>query len=318
MPRLGAVTRSMTRGAAVAMHSTPEHGDDEGVEAENTVNQGATAPHERTINKSWDPEPSGADSPIPSNISSSAMSAEVVTQNRITILHLEQDGILAPGILTIEPSGKLHADLAVEDDRGTMVGLFPSMAPPPDTDGPQIPSWLRDYLVGILNVHGCGPPALCRAFYDHLKDSQDDVGINTSVRTAESHLAYAAISLRYAVEEVQSFVGMQRAFEDTYEEEVRMVIRTIRRLVGYEGEDMPKDLRMLVEIAEMGTVMKEALNEPLESLVITPYNQLLEKLELVSKALRMELDRVDQGKEKVRVNGRPPSTPDSGIGGFWS
>lgn len=253
------------------------------------------------------PSNPGSDSTTPS-----ILSAEILTQNRMTILRLEQDGILSPGVVIIKPSGELCADLTIEPDSGTMAGLFPKSQPEFDE---QIPSWLRDYLLAILNVHGHGPPAICRAFYDHLKDSRDDMGINNSVRTAESLLSYATISLRYAVEVVKNFANMQYKSEHTYGEEVWNVIKTIKRLVGYEGETMPSEVRMLVELAEMGATMKEAVNEPLQSLIVIPYTALLEKLELVSKALRLQLDRIDQETEKAQeVDGRR-STPDSGIYG---
>lgn len=161
-----------------------------------------------------------------------------------------------------------------------MADLYPNMAPPPETDE-QIPSWLRDCLLKILNVHGHGPPAVCRVFYGHLKDIQGDMGINHSVRTAKSHLSYATISLRYTIEEVKIFSTMKYTFKERYEEEVWVVVKTIRRLVGYQGETMSTEIRMFNEIAETGSLMKEALNEPLQSLILTAYTQILEKLELV-------------------------------------
>lgn len=313
MPRPGAVTRSMTRAGEAALYSTSEQTTAESFEAREIAVEQITGPvHDAAKDQSPHLEPLAPTSPITDNTTSSILSAEIVTQNRMTILRLEQDGILSPGVVTIKPSGELCADLTVEPDPGTMAGLFPTSRPDFDE---QIPSWLRDYLLSILNVHGHGPPAICRAFYDHLKDSQDDMGINNSVRTAESLLSYATISLRYAVEVVKNFANAQYTFEHTYGEEVWNVIKTIKRLVGYEGETMPSEVRMLVEIAESGATMKEAVNEPLQSLIVTPYTELLEKLELVSKALRLQLDRIDQETEKAREMEGRRSTPDSGIYG---
>lgn len=305
----------MTRSGKVALYSAAEQANTRSFATRQIVVEHITAPiHNYTKKKSPNLEHLTHISPVPDSAASSILPTEILTQNRITILRLEQEGILAPGVVTIKPSGELCADSIVEPDLGTIAGLFPNMTPPPDCDR-QIPSWLRDYLLNILNVHGHGPPAVCRAFYDHLKDSQDDTGINNSVRTAESHLSYATISLRYAVEEVKSFVKMQYKFENTYGEEVWNVIKTIKRLVGYEGEEMPSEVRVLIEPAELDTAMKEALDEPLDSLIIAPYTELLKKLELVSKALRLQLDRVDQETEKAREIEGLQSTPDSGIYG---
>lgn len=305
----------MTRAGEAALYSTSEQATAKSFAARKATIEQVTAPvHDFATDQTPNLEqPLAPSSPVPDSITSSISSAEILTQNRMTILRFEQDGILPPGVVTIKPSGEICAHLTVEPDPGTMAGLFPTSQPEFDQ---QIPSWLRDYLLNILNVHGHGPPAICRAFYDHLKDSQDDVGINNSVRTAESLLSYATISLRYAVEEVKSFANAQCTFEHTYGEEVWNVIKTIKRLVGYEGETMPSEVRMLIELAEMGAAMKEAVNEPLQSLIVTPYTALLEKLELVSKALRLQLDRLDQETEKVRESDeRRRSTPDSGIYG---
>ncbi|KAJ4418392.1 hypothetical protein N0V82_005578 [Gnomoniopsis sp. IMI 355080] len=308
MPRPGAVTRSITRAGEAGLLLSSEQAAANRI----TVHPVSATSHERTMNESPNSKLAASSNLMPSSIPSSALSVELLTQNRMTILQLEQVGILAPGVLTIELSGELRVDLSAELDMGTMMGLFPTDIPAQDAND-QISSWLRDYLLKILNVHGYGPPAVCRAFYDHLNEGKGRVSINHSVRTAESLLSYATISLRYAIEEVDSFSSMQHTVKDTYDQEVWNVIKTIKRLVGYEGEAMPEDIRLLVEIAQMGTSMKEALNEPLQSHIVTPYTQLLEKLELVSKALRTQLDRIDQEAENAREAEGPRSTPDSGI-----
>ncbi|CAN8100356.1 unnamed protein product [Discula destructiva] len=315
MPRAGAVTRSMTRdgmivlqfglGQAASRRSAEGDVKEALPSTQNTITcRGSTA--QSAI---FEPSTPGR------RASSSSSPLDILTKNRMTILRLEQIGALTPGVLTITPSGELQAELSLEPDRGTMAGLFPNMAPSPDADE-QIPSWLRDYLLTELNVHGHGPPANCRALYVHLKEAQEDSGINNTVRTTEGALAYAAISLRYALEEVRSFVDMKRVHKETYDKEVQIIIKNIKRLVGYEGDEMSTGLRMLVEIADMGFAMKDALTKPLESEIIVPYTRLLEKMELVSKGLRVELDRVDEKAEKAQAGAY--STPDSGIAGCWS
>lgn len=261
-----------------------------------------------------DPSVNAAPSPNPRVVSEQLVSEEVLTKNRMTLLHLEQTNALAPGILTISPTGELHlsAHFSPDPDDGTMAGYFPNQSPSAGVDS-QIPTWLREYLLKELNVHGHGPPANCRAFYDHLLDAREDFALNNSVRSTEGALAYAVISLRYAIEEVRSFVAAKYLSEETYEEEVRLVVKNVKRMVGYQGEEMSMELRLLVELAGMGATMKEALGEPLESLVVAPYTRLVGRLELVSKALRIELDRVDLEAEKTPRD--DAHTPDSGISG---
>ncbi|KAJ4386403.1 hypothetical protein N0V93_009298 [Gnomoniopsis smithogilvyi] len=318
MPRLGAVTRSMTRAGEAALLPQSEQEAATGVVARKlAVDQNTALTHEDMVYDDQVSKTSASSGPIVDSLPTSSLSVEVLTQNRMTILRLEQDGILAPGVLKIKPSGELLADLSVEPDVGTMTGLYPNMTPNPDAEA-QFPSWLRDYLLKTLKVHAYGPPAVCRAFYDHLNKGEGNTGINHTVKTAESYLSYATLSLRYAIEEVTSFSSVQHTFKDTYDEEVGNVIKTIKRLVGYEGEAMPTDIRMLIDIAEMGIVMREALTEPLQRLIVTPYTHLLEKLELVSNALRMQLDRIDQDVEKARAMEGPRFTPDSGIHGCWT
>lgn len=315
MPRPGAVTRSMTRAGIATLHSACEQASTRGIVAEELRPEHITASvHENTLYEWPKSKLSASSSQVADSIPSSGFLDEILIQNRLTIIRLEQYGILTPGIITVKPSGELCANISVEPDMGMMASLYPNLPPPPDADE-QIPSWLRDYLLKILNVHGYGPPAVCRAFYDHLIASEGDKGINHSVRTAESHLSYATISLRYAIEVVKSFMRTQHIFYDTYEEEIRNVIKIVKRLVGYEGESMAKDISMLLDIAQMGTSLRGALIEPFNRLIVHPYTQLLEQLELVSKALRMQLDHFDQETEKARESEGPRFTPDSGIHG---
>lgn len=230
---------------------------------------------------------------------------DILAKNRVLILQLEQSGAVAPGILKIEASGELRADLGVKPDHGTMVGLFPAMAPAADIDR-QIPSWLRDYLVEELNMRGHGPPAACRVLYEGLKMVQDDVGINPSVWITETQLACAAISIQHSIEVVRDFISSPIVVEEDYEMELGLVIRTVTGLFGGGGDELPRDIQLLFELGSSSATLVGAMKEPLERLVISPFSQLNEKIEVVAKALRRDLERAEQGSHA--------SSSDSGVG----
>lgn len=277
----------------------------------------------------------------------------VNNKSRMLLVQLEQLGILAPGVVTIDDAtGALQADLSREEepDRGTMAGLFPNQATT-DTDE-QIPSWLRDYLVQELDVYGCGPPAACAALYKHLRRSQDDVGLNTSVRTAATLLRCAATSLRHALQDIRDFVDADYMVADTYALEVGMVARTVRRLVGSgvatavrcheedeeeddEGEDrekkktppkkrtIPREIQLLLDIGGMGVAMKKAMETSLTDLVVGPYGRLVDKLDMAAKGLQREdeeqqqqrQDSEEQAEQGKREKSESHSGSDSGIDG---
>lgn len=251
----------------------------------------------------------------------SSISKDILAQNQMLILQLEQSGALAPGVLQINPSsGLLVANLTAEPDPGTMAGLFPNMSPSPDNE-PQIPSWLRDALIKDINVYGKGPPAACRALYDHLKRSQEETGTNTTVWTAEMLLGCAAMSLRHAVELVQDFVDGSAVYDDDdmHAREVDGIITCVERLVGCDRTELPLDLRFVLDMGAMGASVKEMMEMPLRQMVIRPYERLVKKLETISKALRMELDG---GSEKQCGAGRdepnsPGTNSDSGVEIGW-
>lgn len=278
----------------------------------------------------------------------------VNNKNRMLLVQLEQLGILAPGVVTIDDAtGALQADLSREEepDRGTMAGLFPNQSTT-DTDE-QIPSWLRDYLVQELDVYGCGPPAACAALYEHLRRSQDDVGLNTSVRTAATLLRCAATSLRHALQDIREFVDADCMVADTYALEVGMVARTVGRLVGSgvatavrcreedEEEDddeyedkgkkktppekrtIPREIQLLLDIGGMGVAMKKAVETSLTDLVVEPYSRLVDKLDMIAKGLQREeegqqqqqQDSKQQAEQDKSETNESHSGSDSGIDG---
>lgn len=240
------------------------------------------------------------------------ISDKVLSKNRMLLLHLEQSGVLAPGVVTIASSGELHANLSAEPDPGMMSGLYPNMDPSPDIDQ-QIPSWLRDYLVKQLNVLGQGPPVACQALYDGLQWSQDGFGINVSVWITETQLSCAVVSLGHSLELLRDFVHCNNMVEDTYEMEVGNIIRTVQHLVGCEGNKPQRDIQLLVDIGSMGIAMKDAINEPLERMIISPYSHLVAKIEMVAKALRQDLGRMQQEEEDAMGDDCFWSSPDSRV-----
>lgn len=214
--------------------------------------------------------------------------AEIIARNRLLLVELEQNGALAPGVVTVGPTGELKASLERQPDAGTMTGLYPDMAASPDLED-QIPSWLRDYLIRELDVHDKGPPRCCLALYEGLRRSQDDVGVNPSVWVVEMQLSCAAISLRHSVDDVRDFVDCVSVVGETYEREFGVIVRTVLGLVGCVLEEAPREIRLLAEVGGAGASMKGALEEPLMSLVVEPYSRLIERMEVVARALRGDI-----------------------------
>ncbi|KAL1872385.1 hypothetical protein Daus18300_004355 [Diaporthe australafricana] len=160
---------------------------------------------------------------------------EIITSNRMIILELEQKYILSPGVLTIAPSGQLHADLSQEEpDQGTMAGLYPTL-PPPEELKCQIPSWLRDYLIKELNVFGQGPPSACGSLFDQMKRSKEvgREGTNMTVGSTALLLSCATTSLRGSIDDLRDFCSSGEAVcEDSYAMEFGIVERVVGKLAG--------------------------------------------------------------------------------------
>ncbi|KAI7787516.1 hypothetical protein LA080_015737 [Diaporthe eres] len=163
---------------------------------------------------------------------------DVIAKNRMLILELEQKYILTPGVLTIAPSGQLRADLSHEEpDQGTMLGLYPALPPPEDYE-PQIPSWLREYLIKELNLFGCGPPSACGSLYDQMVTSREvgREGTNLSVKSAALLLSCGTTSMRMSIAELREFCSSGDAVcNDTYAMEFGIVEGIVKRLAGWDA-----------------------------------------------------------------------------------
>lgn len=272
-----------------------------------------TAVSESTIIVRKDSAPAVPSSTISTSLLPVEVPDEIISKNRMLLIQLEQEGILEPGLVTIDPSGELRADLSSQPDPGTMAGLYPSMAAPPDMDA-QIPSWIRDYLVKELNVRGQGPPKTCQVLYEGLKRSQDEPGLNASVWLTETQLSCSAINLQHAVDDIRDFVNSRIVVEDTYEKEFGMIIRTILHLVGCSLEAVPLDIQLLFDIGSQGATVKCALDDPLNKLILT-YDQLIQKIEAVANGLRLrqDLQRAQPDKHHDMEDDDTASNADSAV-----
>lgn len=152
--------------------------------------------------------------------------------------------MLTPGILTITPSGQLQADLSREEpDQGMMVGLYPALPPPEDYE-PQIPSWLREYLIKELNLFGSGPPSACGSLYDQMVRSREvgREGTNLSVSSAALLLSCGTTSLRDSITDLREFCSSgEPVCEDTYAMEFGIVEGVIKRLAGWHPSQSIKN-----------------------------------------------------------------------------
>lgn len=140
--------------------------------------------------------------------------------------------MLTPGILTITPSGQLQADLSQEQpDQGTMVGLYPTLP-----YEPQIPSWLRDYLIKELDLFGSGPPYFCGTLYDQMVTSREvgSEGKNPQVESAAGQLSWCISRLRDSITELREFCSSgEPVCEETYAMEFGIVEGIIKKLAGW-------------------------------------------------------------------------------------
>lgn len=272
-------------------------------------------------------------------------------------MELEEKYILTPGILTFAPSGRLQVDLSREEpDEGTMLGLYPALPPPEDYE-PQIPSWLRDYLIKELNLFGSGPPAAFGSLYDQMVKSKEvgREGTNLSISSAALLLSCGTISLRGSIDQLRDFCSSGEAIdENSYAMEFGIVKSDVKRLAGWDasqsvqnrllatrpvidetehspskrrkiskvnrigiangGEtasgDLPRDIKLLLDLGSEGMVMKGALDRSLEDVIIAPVSCLIEKLEIVYKGLRKQ-EEEDLKGEKHGMGGDHSS--DSGV-----
>lgn len=118
-----------------------------------------------------------------------------------------------------------------------MVGLYPSL-PPPEEYEPQIPSWLRDYLIKELNLFGSGPPSACGSLYDQMVRSREvgREGTNLSVSSAALLLDCGMMSLRSSISDLREFCSSSEPVcEDTYVMEFGIVEGVIKRLAGWDA-----------------------------------------------------------------------------------
>lgn len=149
---------------------------------------------------------------------------------------MEEKYILNPGTLTVAPSEQLKIDLSTEEpDQGTMVGLYPGL-PPPENYEPQIPSWLREFLIKELNLFGNGPPSACGSLYDQMTRSREigAEGTNLSVSSTALLISCGVMSLRESVTDLRDFCSSgDPVGEDTYEMEFGIVERVIKRIAGW-------------------------------------------------------------------------------------
>ncbi|KAG8167033.1 hypothetical protein KVR01_002722 [Diaporthe batatas] len=176
---------------------------------------------------------------------------DIIARNRLAIIELEEKYILNPGILTVDPSGQLKIDLSNEEpDQGTMVGLYPGL-PPPEGYEPQIPSWLRDFLIKELNLFGNGPPSACGSLWDQMVRSREigAEGTNLSVSSAALLLSCGVMSLRESVADLRDFCSSgDPVCEDTYEMEFGIVERVIKRIAGWHPSQSVQN-RLLASVS---------------------------------------------------------------------
>lgn len=124
-----------------------------------------------------------------------------------------------------------------------MVGLYPALPPPEDYE-PQIPSWLREYLIKELDLFGSGPPSACGSLYDQMVRSREvgREGTNLSVSSAALLLSCGTTSLRDSLTDLHEFCSSgEPVCEETYAMEFGIVEGVIKRLAGWHASQSIKN-----------------------------------------------------------------------------
>lgn len=116
--------------------------------------------------------------------------------------------------------------------------MYPAL-PLSEDHEPQIPSWLRDYLIKELNLFGSGPPFACSSLYDQMVTSREvGEGTNLSVSSTALLISCATVSLRYSITDLRDFCSSGEAIcEDTYAMEFGIVEGVIKRLAGWDKSE---------------------------------------------------------------------------------
>lgn len=118
-----------------------------------------------------------------------------------------------------------------------MVEMYPALSLPEDHE-PQIPSWLRDYLIKELNLFGSGPPSACGSLFDQMMTSREAgrEGTNLSVSSTALLISCGTVSLRSSIADLRDFCSSGEAIcEDTYAMEFGIVEGVIKRLAGWDA-----------------------------------------------------------------------------------
>lgn len=117
-----------------------------------------------------------------------------------------------------------------------MIGLYPALPPPEDYE-PQIPSWLREYLIKELDLFGCGPPSACGSLYDQMVTSRQvgREGTNLSIKSTALLLSCGMTMLRMSIADLREFCSSGEAVcEDSYEMEFGIAQGIVKKLVGWD------------------------------------------------------------------------------------
>lgn len=120
-----------------------------------------------------------------------------------------------------------------------MVGLYPALP-----YEPQIPSWLRDYLIKELDLFGSGPPYACGSLYDQMVRSREEgkEGKNPRVELVAGRLSYAIPRLRDSITDLREFCSSgEPVCEETYAMEFGIVEGVIKSLAGWHPSQSIKN-----------------------------------------------------------------------------
>jgi len=199
------------------------------------------------------------------------------------VWELEQKRLVPQGLLSVSPQGFLQVTqgpIAVCDVDSDPLAIRRSVVP-------ELPEWLRDFLISTLtSVYGI-PPHCCKPFHQvllHSREEADDTGLTLGL--LQFFFTQSTTGLRILLDRLDTFATQVRTHQYIPPEAYPAIDDAICLLVG-SSELLEIPNRVVVFLAYLRSFQNDrnrgesVMLYSLDSALLCPYKSLLDKLEKV-------------------------------------